>query len=191
MNGVCPRLLEYFQLCNKYTQQIHRFSANLICSWQRWSIRDMNNLSCNWGLTQWELGDFHTKIRRLEVIQQANYRFAVAQPQTVINTKEFGKQQPSDEYPQTVRYSSHFHYNNVTISAMASLIIGVPIGCLNCWFSRRSKRTSKLRVICLCTGNSPMTGELPTKKASNADSVFIWWRHHNRHNLERILIKHG
>ena len=27
-------------------------------------------------------------------------------------------------------------------------------------------------------GNSPVTGELPTQKASNVENVSIWWRQH-------------
>ena len=46
-------------------------------------------------------------------------------------------------------------------------------------FGRTSKKTSKLRVTGLCTGNSPGTGEFPAKMASNAENVFIWWRHHD------------
>ena len=49
---------------------------------------------------------------------------------------------------------------------------------LNSLFKRRSKKRSKLRVIGLCVGNSPVTGEFPTQKASNAENVFIWLRHH-------------
>ena len=49
---------------------------------------------------------------------------------------------------------------------------------LNCCFRRRSKKTTKLRVTCLCAGNSPVTGEFPARKASNAENVPIWWRHH-------------
>ena len=45
-------------------------------------------------------------------------------------------------------------------------------------FERRSKKTSKLRVIGLCVGNSPGTGEFPAQMASYAGNVFIWWRHH-------------
>ena len=45
-------------------------------------------------------------------------------------------------------------------------------------FRRRSKITSKLRVTGLCAWNSPGTGEFPAQKASNAENVFIWWRHH-------------
>ena len=45
-------------------------------------------------------------------------------------------------------------------------------------FRRRSKVTSKLRVTGLCAWNSPGTGEFPAQKASNAENVSIWWRHH-------------
>ena len=44
-------------------------------------------------------------------------------------------------------------------------------------FGRRSKKTSKVRTG-LCEGNSPVTGEFPTQRASNADNVSIWWHHH-------------
>ena len=45
-------------------------------------------------------------------------------------------------------------------------------------FRPRSKKTSKPRVTGLCEGNSPVTGEFPTQRASNAEHVSIWWRHH-------------
>ena len=45
-------------------------------------------------------------------------------------------------------------------------------------FTRRSKKTSKLRVTALCAGNSPVTGEFSAQMASNAGNVSIWWRHH-------------
>ena len=40
----------------------------------------------------------------------------------------------------------------------------------------RSSKTSKLRVTGLCVGNSPMTGEFPAHRTSNAEDVSIWWR---------------
>ena len=43
-------------------------------------------------------------------------------------------------------------------------------------FRCRSKKTSKLRVIGLCEGKSPVTGEFPAQRASDAESVSIWWR---------------
>ena len=50
---------------------------------------------------------------------------------------------------------------------------------LNCCFRCRSKKTSKIRVTGLCVGNSPVTGEFPTLKASNAENISTWWRHHD------------
>ena len=41
-------------------------------------------------------------------------------------------------------------------------------------FGCRSNKTSKLRVTGLCAG----TGEFPTQRASNAENVSMWWRHH-------------
>ena len=46
------------------------------------------------------------------------------------------------------------------------------------WFRCRSQKTSKLRVTGLCEGNSPVTGEFLAQRASNVESVSIWWRHH-------------
>ena len=52
-----------------------------------------------------------------------------------------------------------------------------PYDCLlNCLFRRRSKKTSKLCVTGLCGGNSPVSGEFPAQRASNAENVSIWWR---------------
>ena len=49
---------------------------------------------------------------------------------------------------------------------------------VNRLFRRRSKKTSKLRVTGLCERNSTVTGEFPAQRASNAENVSIWWRHH-------------
>ena len=49
---------------------------------------------------------------------------------------------------------------------------------LNRLFKAQIKETSKLRVTGLCEGNSQVTGEFPAQKASNAENVSIWWRHH-------------
>ena len=54
--------------------------------------------------------------------------------------------------------------------------------CLDCVFNhlfrRKSKKASKLRVTGLCEVNSPVTGEFPAQRASNAENVSIWWCHH-------------
>ena len=53
---------------------------------------------------------------------------------------------------------------------------------LNRLFRRRSKKEPNLRVTGLCEGNSPVTGEFPAQRASNAENVSIWWRHHEYSN---------
>ena len=57
---------------------------------------------------------------------------------------------------------------------------------LNCLSRRRSKKTSKLRVICLCEGNSPVTGEFPAQRTRNTENVSIWWRHHETIQIDWI-----
>ena len=54
-----------------------------------------------------------------------------------------------------------------------------PHGCLlNRLFRRRSKKTSELCVTGLC-GEFTGTGEFPAQRASYAENVSIWWRHHD------------
>ena len=67
------------------------------------------------------------------------------------------------------------------MSAIASQITSLTIVYSgNCLFRRRSKKTSKLRVIGLCVGNSSGTGEFPAQMDSNAENASIWWRHHEQ-----------
>ena len=60
---------------------------------------------------------------------------------------------------------------------------------LNRLFWHRSKKTSKLRVTGLCVRNSPVTGEFPAQKASNAENVSFGWRHHGSEvNVWHLLL---
>ena len=45
-------------------------------------------------------------------------------------------------------------------------------------FKAQIKEKSKLRVTGFCAGNSQVIDEFPTQRASNAENVSIWWRHH-------------
>ena len=51
-------------------------------------------------------------------------------------------------------------------------------GLLNRLFRRKSKKTSKPRVTGICERNSPVTGEFHSQRSSDAENVFIWWRHY-------------
>ena len=78
------------------------------------------------------------------------------------------------EYLSHVRKSLQWRHNEHD-----SVSNHQPHDCLlNRLFGRKSKKTSKLRVTGLCAGNSPGTGEFPAQRASNAENVSIWWRHH-------------
>ena len=50
---------------------------------------------------------------------------------------------------------------------------------LNRLFKAHIKEASKPRNTAFCVGNSPVTGEFPAQRASNAENVSIRWRHHH------------
>ena len=68
------------------------------------------------------------------------------------------------------RHEAHVtHYNNGIMSAMASQTTSLTIVYSHVYPRRWLKKTSKLRVTGLCAGNSPLTGEFPSQKVSNAE----------------------
>ena len=71
------------------------------------------------------------------------------------------------------------HSNDVIMGAMAFQFTSPTIVYSTVYlFRRRSEKSSKLSATGLCEGNSPVTAEFPVQRASNAENVFIWWRHH-------------
>ena len=59
---------------------------------------------------------------------------------------------------------------------------------LNRLFRLRSKKISKVSVTGLCEGNLPVTGEFPARRASKAENVSIWWRHHVCSNSNTVIL---
>ena len=81
-----------------------------------------------------------------------------------------------------LRYSLRWRHNG-----RDSVSNHQPYDCLlNRLFRRRWKKTPKLRVTGLCSGNSPGTGEFPAQMASNAENVSIWWRRRH-HGIDKTL----
>ena len=81
------------------------------------------------------------------------------------------------------------HYNGVIMSTTASQIISLTI-VYSTFVQAQIKEDIKApRHWPLC-GVSPVTGEFPAQKASNAENVSIWWRHHEipivGHGLQRL-----
>ena len=69
-----------------------------------------------------------------------------------------------------------FKWSNIALQWRPNECNGVsnhqPLDCLlNRLLRRNVKKTSKLRVTGLCLGNSPVTGESPAQRASNAENV--------------------
>ena len=64
------------------------------------------------------------------------------------------------------------------MGALVSQITNLTIVFATVYLDTDKKKTSKLRVIALCAGNSPEAGEFPAQMVSNAENVSIWWRHH-------------
>ena len=70
-------------------------------------------------------------------------------------------------------------YIDVTMSEMASQITSLPIVFSTVYLGADERKQPKLRVIGPCAGSPPVTGEFPAQRASNAENVSIWWRHHD------------
>ena len=80
------------------------------------------------------------------------------------------------------------NYNDVIMTTM-TVSNHQPRGCLlNRLCRHRSKKTSKVRVTGLIVG----TGEFPAQRASYAENVSIWWRHHDcGQNMLTTIILHN
>ena len=72
-----------------------------------------------------------------------------------------------------------FHYNDVVMNAMVSQITGVSIICSTVGLGADQRKHQSSASLTLFEGNSPVTDEFPAQKASNAENVSIWWRHHS------------
>ena len=75
-------------------------------------------------------------------------------------------------FPQ--RHTVSLHNSDFIKGVTVSQITGVAIVCRTiCWGADQRKQQSSVSLALV--KKSPVTGEYP---ASNAENVFIWWRHH-------------
>ena len=68
------------------------------------------------------------------------------------------------------------HCSDLIMSSMAYQITGVSI-VYSTFVQAQIKEIIEAPRHGICEGNSPLTNEFPTQRASNAETVFIWWRH--------------
>ena len=69
------------------------------------------------------------------------------------------------------------------INLMQSKITGHSTVCLTAYedpYQRNIKAVKKSASLARFEWNLPVTGELPTQRASNAEKAPLWWRHHKR-----------
>ena len=94
----------------------------------------------------------------------------------------------SHMYNSLLLLSNCWHYRDVIMGTIASPITSLTIVYSIIYSGTDQRKTSKLRVTGLCEGNSPVTGEFPAQKASNAQNDSIWWRHHLCHALIWLIL---
>ena len=70
------------------------------------------------------------------------------------------------------------HYSDVIMGVIASQITSLTIVYSSVYSDADQRKHQSSASLALCAGNSPVTGEFPTQRASNAENVSIWWRHH-------------
>ena len=64
------------------------------------------------------------------------------------------------------------------MGAMVFQITSLPIVYSTVYSGPNQRKHQSSASLAICAGNSPMTGEFPAQRASNAENVSIWWRHH-------------
>ena len=70
------------------------------------------------------------------------------------------------------------YYSDVIMGAMVSQVPSLASVYSTVYSDADQRKHQKLRVTGLCEGNSSVTGEFPVQRASNAENVSVWWRHH-------------
>ena len=93
-------------------------------------------------------------------------------------------------HPYCAEMSLHFlsflndelvqHNNDVIMGIMASEITSLMIVYSTVYSGTDERKHQSSASLAFVRGNSPVTGEFPAQRASNAENVSIWWRHHDK-----------
>ena len=74
--------------------------------------------------------------------------------------------------------NKYFHYSDVKMGSIASPVTSLTIVYSSVCSGTDQRKHQSSASLALCAGNSPETGEFPAQRASYAENVSIWWRHH-------------
>ena len=78
------------------------------------------------------------------------------------------------------------HYIDVIMTTMASQITSLTVVYSTVYSDADQRKHQKLCVTGLCVGNSPGPVSSPAQRASYAENVSIWWRHHENSHRNSI-----
>ena len=67
----------------------------------------------------------------------------------------------------------HNERDGVSFTSLAIVYLTVYSG------ADQSKHQSSASLTLVCEGNSPVTNEFPSQRASDSENISIWWRHHD------------
>ena len=74
------------------------------------------------------------------------------------------------------------------MNAMASQITSLTMVHPTVYSGTDERKHQSSASLAFCEGDSPVTGEIPAQRASNAENVSIWWRHHAIALRENICV---
>ena len=72
------------------------------------------------------------------------------------------------------------HYSDVIMGAMAPQITSITIVCSSAYSAAHQRKHQSSASLAFLRGNHRRSVNSPKKRASNAENVSIWWRHHGR-----------
>ena len=79
------------------------------------------------------------------------------------------------------------HYSDVIMSTMVSHFTGIRIVYSTVCSGAGQRKHQSSVSLAVCEGNSPVTGELPAQRASDAENFSIWWHHCGYCEISNIL----
>ena len=88
-------------------------------------------------------------------------------------------------------HNSSMHYNDVIMTTIASQITSLTV-VYSIVYSGADQRKHQSRTsLAFVCGEFTGTGEFPAQRASNAENVSIWWRHHGMCHIALMCFNHN
>ena len=160
LDSLLPGSIKGMTVCNTFTKQ-------LICAKNHLQVLKLRGFYCRFCLCR--SNDIQVSIKYIGVSCAHFQRQGVSgnEHKSETQSKHRLSHRISQPHLTTAKQNmwTGWRHQMETFSALLALCGG-------------EKKTSKLHVTGLCVGNSPVTGEFPTQRASNVEDVSNWLCHH-------------